>query len=355
MTESVRIKGLCKAFDNAENPDKPVLAVKGVNLDILPGELVTLLGPSGCGKTTLLRMVAGFEEPTEGDIFFGERHMNNVPPNRRDATMVFQSYAIFPHLSIFENVAFGLRLKPLKRAQIEKRVTEVLELTGLSGMANRSPTQLSGGQQQRVALARAIVMEPRVLLFDEPLSNLDAKLRDQMRIEIRELQQRLGITSLYVTHDQVEAMSISDRIVVMRGGAVEQVGTPREIYAQPANRFVAEFIGRANFITAKVVDAKTVDFGAGRLAVDTPIQVRPGASVTLLVRPEVVTLSATEGNLEGTVQRVMFLGNLTEYLVDVPGTDPWLVEVSGPVGPPFAVGESVRLSLLPSSIHIIAE
>ncbi|PVH27419.1 ABC transporter ATP-binding protein [Pararhodobacter oceanensis] len=355
MTEPVRIQGLCKAFDNLDDPAKPVLAVNQVNLDINEGELVTLLGPSGCGKTTLLRMVAGFEEPTEGDIFFGDRRMNNVPPNRRDATMVFQSYAIFPHLSIFENVAFGLRLKSQSRKKIEKHVTEVLAMTGLSGMANRSPTQLSGGQQQRVALARAIVMEPRVLLFDEPLSNLDAKLRDQMRIEIRELQQRLGITSLYVTHDQVEAMSISDRIVVMRGGVVEQVGTPREIYSQPANRFVAEFIGRANFITAKVGEANTVDLAGARIALDAPIAASPGDSVTLLVRPEVVTLSPTEGIINGTVRRVMFLGNLTEYLIEVPGTDPWLVELSGPEAPTFTAGDTVRLSLPPSSIHVLAE
>ncbi|WP_050527068.1 ABC transporter ATP-binding protein [Pseudorhodobacter aquimaris] len=355
MTESVRIQNLVKAFDNPDKTAKPVLAVDTVSLDIKPGELVTLLGPSGCGKTTLLRMVAGFEEPTAGEIYFGDRHMNNVPPNRRDATMVFQSYAIFPHLSIFENVAFGLRLKSLKTAALEKRVTDVLDMVGLSGMANRSPNQLSGGQQQRVALARAIVMEPRLLLFDEPLSNLDAKLRDQMRVEIRELQQRLGITSLYVTHDQIEAMSISDRIVIMRGGKVEQVGTPREIYAQPANRFVAEFIGRANFMSAKVVDQNTVSVAGTQLAVATPLEAAPGTDVTLLIRPEFITLSASEGMLAGSVKRVMFLGNLTEYLVEVPGTEPWLIELSGADSGIFAVGETVNLSLPAAALHVLME
>lgn len=355
MTEPVRISGLSKAFANPDDPDKPVLAVNRVNLDIAQGELVTLLGPSGCGKTTLLRMIAGFEEPTEGDIFFGDQRMNEVPPNRRDATMVFQSYAIFPHLSVFDNVAFGLRLKSLKRGQIEKRVSDVLELAGLSGMAKRSPNQLSGGQQQRVALARAIVMEPQVLLFDEPLSNLDAKLRDDMRVEIRELQQRLGITGIYVTHDQIEAMSISDRIVVMRGGMVEQVGTPRDIYSHPVNHFVAEFIGRANFVTATVIDGKTVDIAGTPLDLGASVQAAPGARVTLLVRPEMVTLSATEGTLAGTVRRVMFLGNLTEYLVEVPGTDPWLIEMSGLGGRNFGIGDTVRLSLPASAIHVLAE
>jgi iron(III) transport system ATP-binding protein len=364
MTQPVHIAGLGKTFENSEDPSRPVVAVADVDLDIAAGELVTLLGPSGCGKTTLLRMVAGFEEPTAGQIRFGDRVMNGVPPNRRDATMVFQSYAIFPHLSIFENVAFGLRLKSLPRAQIEQRVNDVLALTGLSGMAQRSPNQLSGGQQQRVALARAIVMEPQVLLFDEPLSNLDAKLRDQMRIEIRELQQRLNITSLYVTHDQIEAMSISDRIVVMRAGRVEQVGTPRQIYARPGNRFVAEFIGRANFITARVVDSGHVAFAGARHRVDAPVAAPAGAEVTILVRPETVAILPADGApapvggaapLDGVVQRVTFLGNLTEYLVELPEAGAILIENSGPAGETISPGDRVRLLLPPSALHVLPD
>jgi iron(III) transport system ATP-binding protein len=297
-------------------------------------------------------MIAGFEEPTSGEIRFGERLMNEVPPNRRDAAMVFQSYAIFPHLDVEENVAFGLKLKSLPRADVAARVGRVLEQTGLAGMARRSPSQLSGGQQQRVALARAIVMEPRVLLFDEPLSNLDAKLRDQMRVEIRELQQRLGITSLYVTHDQVEAMSISDRIVVMNAGVVEQVGTPREIYVRPASRFVAGFIGKVNFVPATAL-------GAGRLAIAGrevgPLPVvdgRPGDTLTLAVRPEEIALAREGGDLRGTVRRVIFLGSTAEYLVEVPGLGPWLVDQANPGERcDFAPGDEIGLTLSRTGLH----
>src|SRR5690606_25334858 len=219
-----------------------------VDLEVEKGQLVTLLGPSGCGKTTLLRMIAGFEEPTHGEVWFGERRVDKLAPNARDTAMVFQSYAIFPHLNVYENVAFGLRMKRMPTKALRERVGRVLELVGLTPMAERAPSALSGGQQQRVALARCIVMEPRLLLFDETLSNLDAKLREQMRIEIRDLQQRLGITSVYVTHDQIEAMSMSDLVVVMNAGRVEQVGPPEEIYARPRSRFVADFIGKANFV-----------------------------------------------------------------------------------------------------------
>ena len=265
MTDSITITRLNKVFTSPDGGT--AVAVKDVSLEIGAGRLVPLLGPSGCGKTTLLRMIAGFEEPTSGDILFGTRRMNDEPPNRRDTAMVFQSYAIFPHLDVFENVAFGLRLRKLTAAEIETRVARVLEQTGLGGYARRAPNQLSGGQQQRVALARCIVMEPRVLLFDEPLSNLDAKLREQMRVEIRELQQRVGITSVYVTHDQVEAMSISDEIVIMNAGAVEQRGTPHEIYAHPVSRFVADFIGKVNFADATILDATSVDVAGTRIAV----------------------------------------------------------------------------------------
>ncbi|SFI90480.1 ABC transporter ATP-binding protein [Aerobium aerolatum] len=328
MAESVHIHNLEKRFASPDAPGQEVHAVRNANLEVTPGELVTLLGPSGCGKTTLLRMIAGFEEPTSGDILFGERRMNDVAPNRRDAAMVFQSYAIFPHLSVYENVVFGLRLQKLSDAELKARADKVLAVSGLTSMANRSPNQLSGGQQQRVALARAIVMEPKVLLFDEPLSNLDAKLRDQMRVEIRDLQQRLGITSLYVTHDQIEAMSISDRIVVMNSGNIEQIGTPREVYARPASRFVAEFIGKANFPEAIVADAQTVDLRGVKLPVPTSGNV--GDKVTLVLRPEAIALSATEGDFAATVRRAMFLGNVAEYLIEIEGLGEWLVDVPNP-------------------------
>jgi iron(III) transport system ATP-binding protein len=225
-----------------------VTAVYNVDLSIKKGELVTLLGPSGCGKTTTLRMIAGFEFPTNGQIVLDGNEINMLPPHKRDMSMVFQSYAIFPHLDVFENVAYGLNVLRLPKATVQERVNKVLELVQLQGFGDRAPTQLSGGQQQRVALARALVMEPKVLLMDEPLSNLDAKLREEMRFEIRRIQKELNITSVYVTHDQIEAMTLSDRIVVMNNGIIEQIGTPVEMYRFPNSRFVADFIGRANFV-----------------------------------------------------------------------------------------------------------
>jgi iron(III) transport system ATP-binding protein len=355
MTDAIRICGLNKLFTSPDGGT--VAAVKDINLDIPSGRLVTLLGPSGCGKTTLLRMIAGFEEPTSGDIFFGDRRVNDDPPNRRDTAMVFQSYAIFPHLDVFENVAFGLRLRKLPNAEIVERVSRVLDQTGLAGYAKRSPSQLSGGQQQRVALARCIVMEPKVLLFDEPLSNLDAKLREQMRVEIRELQQRVGITAIYVTHDQVEAMSISDQIVVMNGGRVEQRDTPHEIYARPASRFVADFIGKANFAAATVADDGTLLIGGIRVAGTGSPGSTPGATVTAVVRPEAVRLSPAPGGIfSGTVRRAMFLGNIAEYLVEVDGIGQWLVDVPNPAEQPLIPpGGSVSLMPSPSSIHVIPE
>ncbi len=353
MAEAVHIRNLDKRFASPDAPGQEVHAVRNANLSVAPGELVTLLGPSGCGKTTLLRMIAGFEEPTSGDILFGDRRMNDIAPNRRDAAMVFQSYAIFPHLSVYENVVFGLRLKKMPAQELQARADRVLEVSGLTSMAKRSPSQLSGGQQQRVALARAIVMEPRVLLFDEPLSNLDAKLRDQMRVEIRDLQQRLGITSLYVTHDQIEAMSISDRIVVMNGGIIEQIGTPHEVYSRPATRFVAEFIGKANFPEATVVDSQTVELAGVRLplASDLPI----GRKLTFVLRPEAIKLSATESDFSATVRRAMFLGNTAEYLIEVDGLGTWLVDVPNPGETGlFAPGQNVFASPSRSSLHMLA-
>ena len=247
----LELRQISKYF-TARDGSGEVRAVDDVNIDIRQGQFVTLLGPSGCGKTTTLRLIAGFEFPTYGDILLDGKAVNELPPNRRDMAMVFQSYAIFPHLNVFENIAYGLKIKKLSGQEIKRKVSQVLTLTELQGLENRAPNQLSGGQQQRVALARALVMEPKVLLFDEPLSNLDAKLRVQMRSEIRRIQQELGITSVYVTHDQDEAMVLSDLIVIMHKGRIQQADTALEIYRRPHNRFVADFIGRANFLPVEI-------------------------------------------------------------------------------------------------------
>ncbi|HEY9089847.1 MAG TPA: ABC transporter ATP-binding protein [Anaerolineaceae bacterium] len=316
-----------------------VTAVKNVNLEINKGELVTLLGPSGCGKTTTLRMIAGFEFPTSGEIVLDGKQINQLPPHKRDMSMVFQSYAIFPHLTVFENIAYGLNVQKLPKDQIKRRVDKALDLVHLEGYGSRAPNQLSGGQQQRVALARALVMEPKVLLMDEPLSNLDAKLREEMRMEIRRIQQELNITSVYVTHDQIEAMTLSDKIVIMNNGIIEQTGTPVEIYRYPSSRFVANFIGRANFVPGVVEERTATGFAINALGKVLQVQkarhdFTPGQPVTLIIRPEIVQVQQNGGGYEGTIKRAVYLGNLVEYEVDVSGqvisgveTDPTHMEV----------------------------
>ena len=274
-SSGVVLKDVTKIF---QQPDtgKDFVAVDHINLEIKDGEMVTLLGPSGCGKTTTLRMISGFEYPTSGNVFIGDRDVAKIPPNKRGISMVFQSYALFPHLNIWENIAYGLRVAKIPQDEIIRRTNDVVELMQLKGMEKRFPNQLSGGQQQRVALARAVVIEPSVLLFDEPLSNLDAKLRESMRDELRALQQRLGITSLYVTHDQSEAMAISDKVVIMKDGVICQQGTPQEIYEQPASRFVANFIGKANFINGifkgRDGEAALVEIGGKTFSIPAPRQ-----------------------------------------------------------------------------------
>ena len=356
MATDLRIVNLTKEFESFDQPGGKVVAVDRVDLDVEKGELVTLLGPSGCGKTTLLRMIAGFEDPTRGDIFLADKRVNNLAPNQRHAAMVFQSYALFPHLDVLENVAFGLRLQHLPAAQVQDRVQKVLDLVGLQGLERRTTSQLSGGQQQRVALARAIVMEPRILLFDEPLSNLDAKLREQMRIEIRQLQQRLGITSIYVTHDQIEAMSMSDSIVVMDHGRIEQAGTPQEIYARPRNRFVADFIGKVNFVTAQVRGPGQAQILDQVLPVLDLPESAPGASVVLTLRPEAVTLVESGGQMAGTVTRATFLGGSVEYAVNVQGVGEIVIHDNNPVVRGLhRVGESVHLALSIEALHALQD
>jgi iron(III) transport system ATP-binding protein len=297
-----------------------VTAVDAVSFTVEPGTLVTLLGPSGCGKTTTLRMIAGLEAPNEGQILIGGRDVTLLPATDRDVTMVFQSYALFPHMSVIDNVAFGLEVSGVGRADRRARASEGLALVGLAGFEERLPSELSGGQQQRVAVARALVLEPEVLLFDEPLSNLDAKLRRKMRDDIRELQQKLGLTSVYVTHDQEEALAVSDRIIVMNRSVIAQAGTPADLYLRPISRFVADFMGISNLLAATVTavggDRVRVRFGEAEL--DLPVPVAFAEEMTLAARPQAIRLSETAGpsSLPVTVRKATYLGSHLEYLLD---------------------------------------
>ena len=295
-------------------------AVKAVSLDVRRGEFLTLLGPSGCGKTTLLRMIAGFAFPDEGRVILGGHDVTDVPPYRRDVTTVFQQYALFPHMNVFSNVAFGLARRGTARNEIKRRVGEALELVRLSEMEDRSPAALSGGQQQRVALARALVLEPRVLLLDEPLAALDLKLRKQMQVELKGLQKRVGISFVFVTHDQEEALTMSDRVVVMNAGKIEQIGCAEEIYEHPQTEFVAGFIGVSNIIegtVARVEDnLSTVEIGEARVRVEvTGINV--GERVRVLIRPEKIRLSTdgADDTLAGTIGSAIYLGESTQWKV----------------------------------------
>jgi iron(III) transport system ATP-binding protein len=353
------LKDLVKAFAGRGGSGE-VRAVDGVSLDIKQGDLVTLLGPSGCGKTTTLRLIAGFEFPTSGEILLDGRAINELPPHKRDMSMVFQSYAIFPHLSVYENIAYGLNVQHKSQDEIRRRVGKVMELVELTGLENRQPNQLSGGQQQRVALARALVMEPKVLLMDEPLSNLDAKLREQMRTEIRQIQQRLGITSVYVTHDQVEAMTLSDQVVVMNRGKIEQVGPPAEVYRRPRTRFVADFIGRANFVPASVRDRRNgslvVDALGAVLTVPAPdVAIAEHQDVTLVVRPEMVTVGADAPHAQARVLRSAYLGNVVEYDLEIAGEFLTVAEHDPRHAQVHPEGAAVPVRLLEDVLYVLPE
>lgn len=332
-----------------------------MNIEIKEGEMVTFLGPSGCGKTTTLRIISGFEKQTAGDVYIDGELVNDLPANKRNSSMVFQSYAIFPHLTVEQNIGFGLDLKGLKKSQIKAEVDEIMNVMGLSSLGSRQPSQLSGGQQQRVALARAIVTKPRVLLFDEPLSNLDAKLRNQMRTEIRRIQQQFGITSIYVTHDQDEAMTVSDRIMVMDKGRIQQIGTPFEIYSRPVNLFVADFIGRADFFEGKVLDTKdvvTVElYGKAYRFPSFNSQLKVGQKVTVMVRPEGLKLQkpGADAFCSGVVTESVYLGSTVEYEIAVKGrTDPVIAISYNPVLEGFyKVGEEVGVTFDVVSAHVI--
>ncbi|MEA3310510.1 MAG: ABC transporter ATP-binding protein [Chloroflexota bacterium] len=352
------LKNLVKIFP-PRGGSTEVLAVNDISLEITKGEMVTLLGPSGCGKTTTLRLIAGFEFPTQGSISLDGQRINELPPHQRNMSMVFQSYAIFPHLNVFENIAYGLNVQHLAQSEIKRRVGKVMALVELEGLEKRAPNQLSGGQQQRVALSRALVMEPKVLLMDEPLSNLDAKLREQMRTEIRRIQQTLGITSVYVTHDQIEAMTLSDRVVIMNHGIIEQVAPPQEVYRYPRSRFVADFIGRANFVTGVVkgIEKGILSLEAlgqrlhvpqeeERYALDRPI--------TLVVRPEMVRLHEQGGTYTATVRQAAYLGDRIDYQVEIEGQLLDVVE-SDPTRSAriYPAGTKVGASFYESCIHLL--
>jgi iron(III) transport system ATP-binding protein len=364
---SVRLESLFKYFPDPEHPDQRVTAVEDVSLEIEEGEMVTFLGPSGCGKTTTLRIISGFEAPSSGSVWIGGEEVSHLPPNRRDTSMVFQSYAIFPHLSVGQNIGFGLELRGLKPAKVKEKVLEIMEVMNLTDLYQRSPDQLSGGQQQRVALARAIVNRPKVLLFDEPLSNLDAKLREQMRVEIRRIQQTFGITSIYVTHDQAEAMTVSDRIVVMKQGRIMQVGTPFEIYSRPANYFVADFIGRVNFIPCTVdsvtPDAVDVSYTGGSRSVSSfRGSYAPGDQALTVVRPESLRVVKSDaatpaGLLTGTVDKRVYLGPTAEYVINVAGSDKTIQAVTNnPVEEGFLdIGDSVEIAFSAVSAHLLPD
>ena len=353
--KGVKLDHISKIYQDPKT-GKEFYAVKDTTLEIKPGSFVTLLGPSGCGKTTTLRMIAGFESPDEGEIYLGDEAINALPPNKRDTAMVFQSYALLPHYNVFDNVAYGLKIRKVPKAQIEEKVLSMLKLVEMEGMETRMTNQLSGGQQQRVALARALVMEPGVLLFDEPLSNLDAKLRVTMRTEIRKIQQKVGITAVYVTHDQSEAMSISDQIIIMSRGRVEQIGSPREIYYHPNNKFVADFIGEANFLDAEVksvADGKaTIVVSGNEMTVQNYIGAKAGDKVSLVLRPENVKLADT-GALQGKVTLSTFMGSYQYYQVDVDGKEIQITDYN-PIGrKTYEAGETAYLDFDANGVYVL--
>ncbi len=355
----VYLENLTKRFSD-------VVAVDHITLRIRSGELLTLLGPSGCGKTTTLRLIAGLLKPDEGDVYFDNEVVTHLPPEKRGVGMVFQNYALWPHMTVYDNIAFGLKIRKLPRDEIRRKVKEVLELVKLSGLENRYPRQLSGGQQQRVALARALVIEPKVLLLDEPLSNLDAKLREEMRFEIRDLQRRLKITTIYVTHDQAEAMALADRIAIMNHGKIVQIGPPKEIYECPKDRFVASFIGIANFIKGVVAD---VDKDSGKVVIVTEDNsilttysrnVRKGQKVDVMIRPEYISLAKVHtagrdrqpNTLLGKVIKRAYLGNVVDYRIQVGDV---IIRVQTSPEKVYEIGETVELRLNPNKMIIISE
>ena len=355
IKKGVRLENISKIYQDPKT-GADFYAVHNTSLTIEPGSFVTLLGPSGCGKTTTLRMIAGFESPDEGEIYLGDEPINELTPNKRDTAMVFQSYALLPHYNIFDNVAYGLKLRKVPKDEIKSRVMRILDLVELTGMESRMTNQLSGGQQQRVALARALVIEPSVLLFDEPLSNLDAKLRVSMRTEIRRIQQEVGITAIYVTHDQSEAMALSDKIIIMNKGVVAQMGTPQEIYYHPNSEFVADFIGEANFLKGRVEriegENAVLTVEGSEIRVLATENVQAGKDCTLVLRPEAAVL-ADEGGLPCRVVLSCFMGSYQNYHVMVGDTLVKLTENNPKNKRIYSVGESCVLKFETDAVHIL--
>jgi len=336
MPIRVTISGVYKRYDSGP------LVLEGIDLAVAPGELFFLLGASGCGKTTLLRTVAGFIRPDAGAVHFGDQDVTALPPERRDLGMVFQNYALWPHLNVAGNVGFGLEMRQVPAAERARRIDEALELVSLSGLGGRPVASLSGGQQQRVALARALVIRPQVLLLDEPLSNLDARLRQQMRSEIRRVCTQAGVTALYVTHDQTEALAVADRIALLHQGRVEQVGTPRELYERPATRAVAGFVGEANLLPATVAD------GTARCALGACATTLPTGAATICVRPERLRLGET--GLPGTLTEVSYQGAVTAWRVRCGELD---LLVHEPIAPHRSVGTNVHVSCTPEAMVVL--
>jgi spermidine/putrescine transport system ATP-binding protein len=350
IAPDVRLEDVVKEFGD-------VRAVDGISLEIPRGSFFALLGPSGCGKTTTLRMIGGFEEPDEGAIFLGDQPVTGLPPHKRDVNTVFQSYALFPHLTIFENVAFGLRRKGIKGGQLEGRVREILGMVDLTGLGGRKPRQLSGGQQQRVALARALVNSPQVLLLDEPLGALDLKLRKQMQLTLKRIQHDIGITFIHVTHDQEEAMTMADAIAVMNGGHIEQLGAPEELYERPRTSFVARFLGASNLLEGAVEDGQAVRLRSGvtlRIGEDLPSR---GTEVAIGIRPEKLRLEPVrdgENRLRGTVAERSYVGVATQYIVETPdGTVSVFVQNAESRAGGLEPGADVELSFDPDAAFVV--
>lgn len=356
----LKLSNLTKVFGSQSNK---FTAVDHINLDVKEGELVTLLGPSGCGKTTTLRMIAGFHTPSDGHVYIDGTQMDNIPPNKRPTSMVFQNYALFPHMTVRKNISYGLEIRKLSKDEINKKVNKMMDTIGLTGLEDRQPRELSGGQQQRVSLARAMILEPKVLLFDEPLSNLDAKLRVSTRLEIRRIQQSVGITSVYVTHDQEEAMTISDRIVIMSEGKIQQVDTPSEIYSHPLNRFVAGFIGKVNFldgIVESIEDNWFVIKTHGRI-IKAPYwnkQIKKGDRVLFVIRPESIVVKQMEKDainmLEATIINSVYYGSEIIYEIKLDDGQILNVEVSDPQDTiQFKPGSKVSVAFKQNSLHVL--
>ena len=342
MQKIIELKHITKSFDGGE----PVL--KDVSLDVYDNEFLTLLGPSGCGKTTILRIIGGFEQPDEGDVLFLGERINDIPAHKRNVNTVFQRYALFPHLNVFENIAFPLREKHVPKDEIEQKVHELLEMVALKGFEHRSVTRLSGGQQQRVAIARALISRPRVLLLDEPLGALDLKLRKDMQQELKNIQKQTGITFIFVTHDQEEALSMSDTVVVMSEGKIHQIGTPIDIYNEPVNAFVADFIGESNILDGTMVRDRVVNFSGHTFdCVDEGFG--ENTPVDVVVRPEDVDIVPVEkGMLRGVVTSVTFMGVHYEIIVDIGGFK-WMIQTTDFV----AEGETIGLYIEPDAIHVM--